>query len=145
MNDPVRLACPHCMTLNRLPADRLGDGPNCGRCTWPLFARRPVDLDEAGFRAHGERSELPLLVDFWAPWCGPCKVMGPQFEQAAARLEPALRLGKVDTQAHPGLGSRFGIRSLPTLVLFSRGRELDRQSGALSAADIERWARARLQ
>ena len=141
MNAPLKLACPHCGALNRVPAERLGDAPDCGRCGKPLFTARPIVLDAGNFELHATRSELPLLVDFWAPWCGPCKMMAPHFEAAAAQLEPRMRLGKLDTEAEPELGARFDIRSIPTLALFQGGRELGRVSGALPAAEIVRWAR----
>ena len=135
------VACPHCNTLNRVPMSRLAESPNCGKCAGALFDGHPLALDAVGFHAHAERADLPLLVDFWAPWCGPCLAMAPQFEAAAAQLEPAMRLAKLDTEAQPALGGRFGIRSIPTLVLFRQGRELARQAGAMGAADIVRWAR----
>lgn len=141
MSAVIQLACPHCRAINRVPGDRLGDAPNCGRCHAALFVGRPVALDSAGFEAFALRSELPLLVDFWAPWCGPCQTMAPHFEKAASVLEPDVRLAKIDTQAHPDLGQRFGIRSIPTLILFTGGRELARHSGAMATAGIVQWAR----
>ena len=144
MTDPLLVACPHCNALNRVPAARLAEKPECGRCHRPLFTGQPVPLDAAGFAAQVERGQLPVLVDFWAPWCGPCRMMAPQFEQAAAQLEPRVRLAKVDTEAQPVLGNRFGVRSIPTLALFRDGREIARQAGAMGAADIVRWTRAQL-
>ena len=144
MNSPVLVPCPACGALNRVPDARLGEAPACGKCHQPLFTGKPLALDEAGFALHVERGGLPVLVDFWAPWCGPCRMMAPHFEQAAVQLEPRVRLAKVDTEAEPGLGGRFGIRSIPTLALFAGGREIARQAGAMGAADIVRWARAHL-
>lgn len=140
----MHIVCPHCDSINRVPADRLTEQPNCGRCHRTLFEGEPVALTRENFARHLERNDLPLLVDFWAPWCGPCKMMGPQFQQAARLLEPRVRLAKVDTEAEPELGARYGIRSIPTLVLFSGGRELARQSGVMGAQDIVRWATAQL-
>ncbi len=144
MSDNQHIVCPGCGAVNRIARARLGDHPNCGKCHQPLFQGRPVELNAVNFERQVGRSDIPVLVDFWAPWCGPCKMMAPQFEQAARRLEPRLRLAKVDTEAEQALGARFGIRSIPTLALFRGGREIARQAGAMGAADIERWVQNNL-
>lgn len=144
MSDSLHIVCPHCHAVNRLPAARLEQSPNCGQCHRPLFEARPVELDQASFARHIERNDIPVLVDFWAPWCGPCKMMAPQFAQAAGLLEPRVRLAKVNTEIEQVLGGRHGIRSIPTLALFRGGREIARQAGAMGAQDIVRWVRARL-
>ena len=142
MNTSFHIVCPHCHTTNRVQAAQLGSGPDCGQCKEPLFTAHPVPLDEAAFDKHIGRNHIPVLVDFWAPWCGPCRAMAPAFEQAASQLEPQIRLVKVDTEAVPNLAARFNIRSIPTLAMFVGGREIARQPGAMGAADIVRWARS---
>lgn len=142
MNDSLHLVCPHCHATNRMPAARLTEQPRCGQCHRPLFVAHPVELTAADFEKHLGHNDIPMLVDFWAPWCGPCRMMAPAYEQAAVQLEPHMRLVKVNTEEEQALAARFGIRSIPTLILFREGREVARQAGAMGMADIVRWARA---
>ncbi|HEX5514851.1 MAG TPA: thioredoxin TrxC [Gammaproteobacteria bacterium] len=141
MNQTLQIVCPHCHVANPVPAERLVGKPVCGGCRQALFNGQPVDLGVNNFDAHLLRGDLPLLVDFWAPWCVPCQLLTPQFASAAEALEPQLRLAKVNTQIEPTLGQRHDIRSLPTMLLFHHGRELARRSGTMAAAAIASWAR----
>lgn len=135
------IVCPACSTSNRLPSDKLDAGGKCGRCGSLLFKGEPIVLTSGNFTAHSSKSDIPLLVDFWASWCGPCRQMAPAFEAAAIKLEPYLRLGKLDTEAEQAIASRYGIRSIPTMILISKGKEIARQSGAMPENAIVAWAR----
>jgi thioredoxin 2 len=139
MSNPHIIVCPHCSASNRVPADRLADQPNCGRCKQSLFDGRPVELDAGSFDRHVGGSDIPVVVDFWAPWCGPCRMMAPAFAKAASQLEPRYRLAKLNTEEAQGIAARFGIRSIPTLVIFRNGREVARQSGAMDQGSLVRW------
>ncbi len=144
MSPTLDIPCPHCGALNRVPAGRVGERSNCGRCKQALFDGHPVELTGASFDMIAGRGDLPVLVDFWAPWCGPCLGFAPVFVQAARQFEPRLRLAKLDTEAQPQITRRFAIRSIPTLIMLRQGRELARQSGALNTAQLQQFVEAAL-
>ena len=145
MAERLHVVCPHCNTVNRVARDRLEDGAKCGQCKRALFSGHPVELTQTNFERHVTAGDIPVVVDFWAPWCGPCRMMAPAYEQAAARLEPRVRLAKLDTEAEPGIATRFGIRGIPTLIAFAGGREITRQSGALDLANLLGWIESHVE
>jgi thioredoxin 2 len=142
MTETTMVVCPHCEAANRVPSARLGERPTCGKCKKPLFPGGPVVLDENNFDKQVTRSDIPVVVDFWAPWCGPCTMMAPAFEQAARDLEPGVRLAKLNTEESQAVAARYNIRSIPTLILFRDGQEVLRHSGAMSASDIVNWVKS---
>ena len=133
------VACPHCDTLNRVPQERLEQQPTCGKCKQRLFIGEPIDLTSANFSYHANKSELPLIVDFWASWCGPCKSFAPVFSQAAQKWEPTFRFGKLNTEEQQAIAAQFNIRSIPTLMVFKQGKVIAQQSGAMPASSFNQW------
>ncbi|AYC34576.1 thioredoxin TrxC [Pseudomonas cavernae] len=140
MSDALLIPCPHCNGLNRIPAARLGDAPRCGRCQQAVLPGQPFELNQASYSSQ-LKGDLPLLVDVWASWCGPCRAFAPTFQQAADQLSGRCRLAKLDSEAHPQLAGQLGIRSIPSLILFKDGREVARQSGALPLPRLLSWLR----
>lgn len=135
----INISCPHCSTTNKVPQARLADGPKCGKCKTPLFTGKATDLTAANYSSMLQRNDIPVLVDCWASWCGPCQQFAPIFEQAAQQFEPAIRLAKLNTEAEQGIASQLQIRSIPTLILFKDGKESARISGALPLGQLQQW------
>jgi thioredoxin 2 len=144
MSTNRQIVCGHCGQTNRLPAERAMTGARCGSCHRPIFNGHPIEVDEAGFDRHLARSSVPLLVDVWAPWCGPCRSMAPMFERAAKELEPKVRLLKLNADTAPSVSSRLGISGIPTLLLMQGGREISRIAGAMDTPGIVAWTMAGL-
>lgn len=144
MSDSRLLVCPHCQATNRIPSSRLDQHPNCGKCKKPLFTGHPVELSDQSFAKHVKNDGIPLVVDFWASWCAPCKMMAPHFEAAARQLEPRVRLAKLNTEEAQQTAAQFGIRSIPTVAIFKNGQEVARQAGAMDARTLNNWIQSHL-
>ena len=141
MSNAVHIVCPSCGGINRVPTDKLNAGGKCGKCKQALFQGQPLELNASNFDHHLTKSDIPLVVDFWAPWCGPCKMMAPVFQQAATQLEPQVRLVKVNTEQEQALAARYQIRSIPTLAIFKNGQETTRMAGAMDLNNLINWVR----
>ncbi len=141
----LTICCPTDASLNRVPLSRLGDGPKCGRCHSLLFQAKAVDLTRENFDKHALQSDLPLVIDLWAEWCGPCRMMSPNFEAAAAILEPRVRKAKLNTEHEPAIANRYGVQGIPTMIMILRGREVGRISGAMPTGSIVQWVEKQLR
>lgn len=142
MSDKKHIVCPHCAAVNRIPSTRLGDKPKCGKCKKSLFTGHPIELTDQNFAKFITNSDLPVVVDFWAEWCGPCKMMAPAFAEASAKLEPNVILAKLNTEVAQQTAAQFGIRSIPSIIMFKNGKEVSRQAGALNTQQIIQWAQS---
>jgi thioredoxin 2 len=139
VSNTKHIVCPSCSAVNRTPVEKIDINPACGKCHKPLFNGKAVKLTSDNFQKHISRSGIPVVVDFWAPWCGPCKMMAPAFEQAAADLQPQVILAKLNTEDENSIGARHNVRSIPTMIMFKNGKEIARQAGAMQVADIKAW------
>lgn len=144
MSDGLHVVCPNCNGVNRVPSDRDAGAAKCGHCHTALFDGHPKNVNGEGLQAQVEKGQIPVVADFWADWCGPCHMMAPAFAQAAQQMEPHVRFVKLDTEADQQTAARYGIRSIPTLILFRDGREFTRKSGALSTQSILAWVQSAL-
>ena len=142
MTEKTHIVCPHCAAVNRIPVTRLGDHPKCGKCKNLLFTGHPVELNDQNFTKFITKNDLPIIVDFWADWCGPCKMMAPAFAQACTQLEPNVLFAKLNTEQAQQTAAQFGIRSIPSLLMFKNGKEVARQAGAMNTAQVIQWVQS---